>query len=160
MRIPEELKEALDKAAFENKRSLTAEVVDRLEQSFVMRAEPDAAAGTAQVIDRLEALEQQLAAKTREDTLLRLKHIRQSLALSEQVQREGVARDKERVQRIESEVAAAESRQDLGAFRHLQAKLREARKTLRETEISLENIRVELRDTDAHIEAFAQSAGL
>lgn len=34
MRLPEDLKETLDKAAAENKRSLTAEVVARLEQSF------------------------------------------------------------------------------------------------------------------------------
>ena len=34
MRIPQELKDALDAAATENKRSLTAEVVARLEQSF------------------------------------------------------------------------------------------------------------------------------
>ena len=34
MRLPEELKDALDKAAAENKRSLTAEVVARLEQTF------------------------------------------------------------------------------------------------------------------------------
>lgn len=34
MRIPQELKDALDKASGDNKRSLTAEVVARLEESF------------------------------------------------------------------------------------------------------------------------------
>lgn len=41
MRLPQELKDALDAAAAENKRSLTAEVVARLELSFKVYAEAD-----------------------------------------------------------------------------------------------------------------------
>lgn len=39
MRIPQELKDALDAAAAENKRSLTAEVVARLEMSLLTTPE-------------------------------------------------------------------------------------------------------------------------
>lgn len=38
MRIPQELKDALDAASAENKRSLTAEVVARLEATFATEA--------------------------------------------------------------------------------------------------------------------------
>lgn len=39
MRIPQSLKDALDAAALENKRSLTAEVVARLEQTFKVHSD-------------------------------------------------------------------------------------------------------------------------
>ncbi len=44
MRIPQALKDALDAAALENKRSLTAEVVARLEESFQAKKFPQMSA--------------------------------------------------------------------------------------------------------------------
>lgn len=59
MRIPQALKDALDAAALENKRSLTAEVVARLESTF---AAPTASAGPAvdlsQTVLELQSLQQ------------------------------------------------------------------------------------------------------
>ncbi len=43
MRIPQELKDQLDAEAAKNRRSVTAEVVDRLQRSFLQRSDADLA---------------------------------------------------------------------------------------------------------------------
>lgn len=57
MRIPQELKDALDKASEENRRSLTAEVVARLQASFSETATQSPSAELSRAVEELESLQ-------------------------------------------------------------------------------------------------------
>lgn len=155
LRIPAELKDQLDQAAAENKRSLTAEVVARLEQTFLAPAKLDTSGeATMAVVLRLAALEQQLASRTREETFERLKHMRQGLAMQVTIERDRVERERERLERMEVDAEAADDRGDRAAAKRLRTKLREDRKFLRQMEETLETIRDELREVERSIDAF------
>ncbi|WP_297394053.1 Arc family DNA-binding protein [Hydrogenophaga sp.] len=154
MRIPEELKEALDTAAAKNKRSLTAEVVDRLEQSFVVRADPPAQGAPTTVVAMLTALEQQLADRHKDETLHRLQYVRQGLATQEALQRDRVERERARLESMEADAEAAEDRGEMESARRLQAKVREERKWLREMESDLERVRLEHLEARERLDAF------
>ncbi|WP_322470263.1 Arc family DNA-binding protein [Hydrogenophaga sp. SNF1] len=158
MRIPEGLKEALDRAAEENKRSLTAEVVARLEQSFSSVGIGDAREdATTTVINRLAALEEQLAARSRDEAELRLRHMQQSLATQELVFRDRVERGHAHVQRLEAEADQAEDRGDLVAAKRLRTKASEDRKSVREIEEELHTIRLEIAKAREDIKSIASS---
>ena len=66
MRIPQELKHSLDKAAFVNRRSLTAEVVARLQSSL------EGTAGMPAAIEQAIKHEQGERGGTRDEALTRL----------------------------------------------------------------------------------------
>lgn len=69
MRIPQELKDALDAASTENKRSLTAEVVARLEASFQFTEGGTLLPGdVAERLDSLEATLRKLLLESAPDT--------------------------------------------------------------------------------------------
>lgn len=154
MRIPADLKDRLDQAAEENKRSLTAEVVARLEQSLSVQVNPVVEVGAAFVIDRLDEMQKLLDGRVREDALLRLKYMRQGLTTQEMIYRDRVERERERLQRMEEDSKAADFRGDKVASKRLRAKLREDQKFLRTMEVDLENVQLELREAEAKLMAF------
>jgi hypothetical protein len=155
MRLPEELKEALDKAAVENRRSLTAEVVARLEQTFVTQEKPASSEdATKDVAIRLAALEHELISRSRDETLLRLRYLQQGLATQEGLHRDRVERERDRLERIEIDADAAEDRGDHEAARRLRSKLREDRKYLKSMETDLQRVREELRAAEINLKSF------
>lgn len=127
MRIPQTLKDALDAAALENKRSLTAEVVARLEQTFKTRSEHTSpAAGTSyakpHVIDALsEGMRLQLAIA--------------ALESQARIAKSKVNKVQDAISQIEANLAKAEAEEDSKKARMLKSRLSDEISWLREIEI-------------------------
>lgn len=147
MRIPQSLKDALDAAATENKRSLTAEVVARLEQSFYV-------SGSGKVSMRMTSEDKNAYVADNHmpstvDALapqIRLELAIDALESQVKIAHKKIAKVKAAISAIEDSLAQAEEAGNNSQIRTLTSRLHEEQKWCRELDYEYESTKEELSE--------------
>lgn len=145
MRIPQSLKDALDAAALENKRSLTAEVVARLEQTF-----KEGANSTTTTAGTSFAQPMVLSAFSER---IRLQLAIASLKSQARISSSKLNKVQAAIREIEANLAKAEAEEDSQKARMLESRLADEINWLREIEIEFISTNEEIAGLELELAA-------